>query len=94
MTAAKKIETQDEAHTAGPWNIVQDIHDGRIGISSDGGVVVFAPFKKDGLLSGVQGLANARLIAACPAMYDFIVHKARAGNADAISTLDALKLGY
>lgn len=55
------------AHTPGPWNIAQDIHNGRIGICSEQGVVVFAPHIRGGIqLAGVQRIEDARLISAAP----------------------------
>jgi hypothetical protein len=59
----------DTKHTPGPWYIASDIHDDRIGIGSEAGVVVLAPYRRHAReLAGVQGLANARLIVAAPDM--------------------------
>jgi hypothetical protein len=58
------------AHTPGPWNIGRDIHDNRIGIGSESGVVVYAPMGKDAMKAGVQSIEDARLIAAAPEMLE------------------------
>jgi len=66
--------TEQAAHTPGPWSIGSDIHDDRIGIGSKHGVVVFAPFIKHAdMLAGVQGIDNARLIAAAPDMLEALI---------------------
>jgi hypothetical protein len=56
--------------TPGPWCIASDPFTGQIGIGSTTGVVVFAPYIAGPDQPGVQGLANARLIAAAPDMYE------------------------
>lgn len=57
--------------TKGPWSIAPCIHDKRLGICGPAGVVVCAPFIPHAeMLAGVQGKANAKAIAAVPAMLE------------------------
>jgi hypothetical protein len=48
------------------------------------------PYEWDAAVSQVEAVANARLIAAAPAMHSFIQKRAAEGDAEAASILEAI----
>ena len=54
--------------------------------------IATAHMRDDGRFNYEEAEANARLIAASPALYDFAAKKAAQGDQDAISMLALLKL--
>lgn len=96
---------QKAAHTAGPWSLttvptsVGSCH--KVGPFPTGrpdGAPTFACIYADGIRIGIDdGLpraielaANARLIAASPTMYDYLVERAQSGDARAASIVEAI----
>lgn len=96
---------QKAAHTAGPWSLTTvptsagSCHKiGPFPASRPGRAPTFACIYADGIRIGIDdGLptaielaANARLIAASPTMYDYLVERAQSGDARAASIVEAI----
>jgi len=83
-------------HTPGPWNISRE--DFRtieaFKTFQDGAqhpvpvAIMVYPFP---LANRAESDANARLIAQCPSMYDYIAKRATLGDVDAIKIIDSLR---
>ena len=71
-------------HTPGPWEISRNWQ-GDLGIVGNRSKICALPRRKE-----VPNEANARLIAACPTMYDYILKKSEEGDAEAQSIIAAL----
>ncbi len=88
--------TNNSKHTPGPWLVSAEesksgtiVWDGRENVClvfHDGAYL--SP--GDDRTSEDEGIANARLIAATPNMYDYIKSKAVAGDKEAIKIISAL----
>lgn len=83
-----------EAHTPAPW--IADLGEAyRVRAQQDGGQVAIMMNLKGrhglaGRRSGDEVAANARLIAASPTMYDYLVECAQSGDARAASIVEAI----
>lgn len=77
----------DSAHTPGPWHL---------GMAA-GDVAAYGPKGEHiatlpSMLNEAEVLANARLIAACPRMFDFVAKMAATGGCpEAQSIIDSLR---
>lgn len=84
----------ETGHTPGPWNVESDRQPNAITIRFDDGVnASYVATLYPACLCEEHGnhYANARLIAACPTMYDYIKVRAQNGDNDAqkiIGTID------
>ena len=93
------------AHTAGPWSLttvptsVGSCHKiGPFPARVPDGAPTFACIYADGIRIGIDErlpnaielAANARLIAASPTMYDYLVERAQSGDARAASIVEAI----
>lgn len=87
-------------HTPGPWRFLEEgwaesMH-GRcepLTICSRNNVdlaIVFSADDSTVSTTREQAIANARLIATAPTMYEYISERAKAGDASAISILEAI----
>ena len=96
---------QKAAHTAGPWSLTTvptsagSCHKiGPFPARRPGGAPTFACVYADGIRIGIDDemphaielAANARLIAASPTMYDYLVERAQSGDARAASIVEAI----
>jgi len=96
---------QKAAHTAGPWSLTTvptsagSCHKiGPFPPRRPGGAPTFACVYADGIRIGIDDrlpnaielAANARLIAASPTMYDYLVERAQSGDARAASIVEAI----
>ena len=85
---------QKAAHTPAPW--IADLGEAyRVRAQQDGGQVAIMMNLKGrhglaGRRSGDEVAANARLIAASPTMYDYLVERAQSGDARAASIVEAI----
>ena len=85
---------QKAAHTPAPW--IADLGEAyRVRAQQDGGQVAIMMSLKGrhglaGRRSGDEVAANARLIAASPTMYDYLVECAQSGDARAASIVEAI----
>ena len=85
---------QEAAHTPAPW--IADLGEAyRVRAQQDGGQVAIMMNLKGqhglaGRRSGDEVAANARLIAASPTMYDYLVERAQSGDARAASIVEAI----
>ena len=94
-------EMGNDKHTPGTWSVETAINGTRDIFDATGirlAIVTSGPanFVEGGLLDEehpVQGPANARLIAAAPKMYDFIVSRAEAGDLEASKLMDEIHAG-
>ena len=68
----------DQSHTLGPW-AYSEVNPSRI--TAPSGETVAAVY--GGMVGDSEQLANARLIAAAPAMHEYITRKAEEGDGDA-----------
>jgi hypothetical protein len=80
------VATQN--HTPGPWSFNENSANRVFGTDNQ---VVAATY--GGTVGDSEQAANTRLIAAAPAMYDFLTRKASAGDADASDILSAIDGG-
>ena len=85
---------QKAAHTPGPWQIEWNVAQGGEGhyitVSNDMGElsrIAAVLFHDD---ADGETRANARLIAASPTMYDYLVERAQSGDARAASIVEAI----
>ena len=76
------------AHTRGPWIWARG-HRGLYGAGPDNAVLDYAHYEGMWLASPNE-VANARLIAAAPLMYDFVASKAGCGDNDAIKIMEVI----
>ena len=96
---------QKAAHTAGPWSLTTvptsagSCHQiGPFPTRRPDGAPTFACIYADGIRIGIDErlpnaielAANARLIAASPTMYDYLVERAQSGDARAASIVEAI----
>lgn len=96
---------QKAAHTAGPWSLttvptsVGSCHKvGPFPARVPDGAPTFACVYANGIRIGIDDelphaielAANARLIAASPTMYDYLVERAQSGDARAASIVEAI----
>lgn len=83
-----------DKHTPGPWEAVRE-HSTYWKIRSEewGGIASLHDPLAAELGRETELEANARLIAATPALYAFVAAAARSGDNEAQSTLDSLGLG-
>lgn len=96
---------QKAAHTAGPWSLttvptsVGSCHKvGPFPARVPDGAPTFACVYAEGIRIGIDDelphaielAANARLIAASPTMYDYLVERAQSGDARAASIVEAI----
>ena len=96
---------QKAAHTPGPWSLttvptsVGSCHKvGPFPARVPDGAPTFACIYADGIRIGIDDgmpraielAANARLIAASPTMYDYLVERAQSGDARAASIVEAI----
>jgi hypothetical protein len=98
FNSKKRGATMTTKHTPGKWDVQNK---GTLGTRSARHEVV-AGTNVDGSKNlpticrmpdlSARSYANARLIAACPTMYEFIRSRAEKGDAEAKKTLDALHL--
>lgn len=78
-------------HTSGPWQVGFADGSGHSYITdSQGRVVVRGGYDSHGIKHGVVKNSDARLIAAAPAMYDFVQHAADHGDANAKAILEVI----
>lgn len=90
----KKMTTK---HTPGPWIAIESKADkGCFQIQKQINADRIYPSWGIALIPNYQNCdeANARLIAACPTIYEFAAQSARLGNAEAIRMLDSLGISY
>lgn len=96
---------QKAAHTPGPWSLTTvptsagSCHQiGPFPTRRPDGAPTFACLYADGIRIGIDDrlpnaielAANARLIAASPTMYDYLVERAQSGDARAASIVEAI----
>ena len=75
------------AHTKGPWVVTSDGH--YVSPAADLTKIVALVFRPD-TDSETERLDNARLIAASPAIYDYVASKADAGDEEALKIVEAI----
>lgn len=89
-------------HTPGPWRSIIDDTGGQWSgwplcvcpVGDDDRSVVRTggqwPYEWDAHTSQAEAVANARLIAASPAMYDYVASKADAGDEEALKIVEVI----
>ena len=74
-------------YTPGPWQIDWNI--ARLDIHADGGRLITSLRRPGDEAREAEARANARLIAAAPAMYTYIERRAASGDAEAAALLES-----
>lgn len=81
-----KTQTYEMQHTAGPWTVATYGEPVKW-LSIKRGAETIAKIEAVETPLDDEGKANARLIAAAPILYDFVVNQAAIGNSDAANLL-------
>ena len=81
----RRIPVSNTCHTAGPWSYNENSANRVLGPDNQ---VVAATY--GGSVGDEEQAANTRLIAAAPAMYDYLAGRASEGDSDAVAILETL----